>query len=289
MALLGLFLAITLVVKGKKRLITAKILEDRAAGTDFVYDLICSEFPKSCILKDAPVSCSEAGGVQITQAPDILYISRGGVMIISVVNGDGAFDNPKTGPWRFRYMGANNTPVTTSLANPFDTAIPAANILEGLLAGEKIYVDVHKIAVFSGCKVGMTTKYPEAMSVNDLITYLTEFDQRTVMNGPQFRLASEVITAFAQYNQHKALSTRRYTAPIVDTAKIEQPSDEVSVEPIAEETPTPVGEENYEVLNFEAILDQSANKDDNEAIELLREVQFELDKNPEPNDENEVE
>lgn len=213
LTILGLILATLLVVKGKKQLITAKILEDRTDTTDFVYDMICAEFPKACVLKDAPVSCADAGGVQITQAIDILYVSRGGVMIISVINGDGAFDNPKTGPWRHRYIGANEKTVTTSLPNPFDTTIPAANILEGLLAGEKIYLDVQKIAVFSGNKVGMTTHYPEAVSVSSLVTYLRAFDQRTLLNGPQFRLASEVITAFAQYNQHKAMSQRRFPTP----------------------------------------------------------------------------
>ncbi len=279
----GLILATILVIKGKKRLITAKIMEDRTASTDFVYDLICAEFPSACVLKDAPVSCASTDKVQITKSLDMLYISRGGVVIISVVNGEGAFDNPKTGPWRHRYLGSGDKPVTATIPNPFDATIPAANIIEGLLAGEKIFLDVQKIAVFSGTKVGMTTHYPEAINISSLLLYLREFDQRTVMNGPQFRLASEVLTAFAQFNQHKAMTSRKYNIPEQELPEVENEEAEILEAAIpADENSAPVAvtvdEESYEVLDFSQMMSISDSPSQSETVELLREVQGEIEK-----------
>ncbi len=255
-------------------MITAKILEDRTDSTDFVYDIICAEFPKSCVLKDAAVSCADAGGVQVTQSVDILYISRGGVMIISVVNGDGAFDNPKSGPWRYRYV-TNDKTVTTALPNPFDTMISSANLLEGLLASEKIYLDVQKVTVFSGNKVGMTTQYPEVLTVANLTAYLKAFDQRDVINGPQFRTASEVITAFAQYNQHKAMSQRRFpTSDFSEDSFVTDQDPEAALAfDIAES----------EMLNTDMDVDES-NASNDETMDLLREVEnaIEETQNEEP-------
>lgn len=266
LAILGLILATLVVMKGKKRLITAKVLENYQDNTDFVYDLMCAEFPDACILKDAPVAFGSSGGVHITQAPDIIYVSRGGVMVITVISGDGAYDNPKTGTWRYRYLGNGGKPVTVSLANPFDTMIPAANTLEGLLVGEKIYVDVQRLVVFSGSAIGMTVKYPEALAVKDLIDYLEAFNQKNTLNGPQFRNAAEVISAFTQYNQHKSLQAKHVS---VKVAEKEIPLEDTPVAPINDKAIEKAG-------NSEETVRISDEND--EAAALLREIQNELDK-----------
>lgn len=268
LAILGLILAIILVMKGKKQLITAKVLENGKEDTDYVYDLICAEFPGACILKEVPIASVGTGSIQITQTVDILYVSRGGIVIITVINGSGAYDNPKTGPWRYRYATANGKTVTVSLPNPFDATIPAANILEGLLAGEKIFLDVKRIAVFTGATLGMTTRYPEAMSVSDLIPYLTVLNQQSVMNGPQFRTASEVIPTFAGYNQQKILTSKygANTSIAREEPKTSEPSTSTE-DPLVTDlaiVPEPTSE---------ALLSQ-----DDETVKLLREVELEIDK-----------
>ena len=140
--IVGIALAVIVIVKATKLFISSYVWEKYNDDNVFPYDLLCAEFPDACILKDVPISSTEAKSVQISQSLDILYVSRGGVMIISVVNGTGAFDNPKTGTWRYRYPDSNGKPVTVNIPNPFDVTIPAANILESLLAGEKIYLDI---------------------------------------------------------------------------------------------------------------------------------------------------
>jgi len=267
LSICGLVFAIILVIKGKQKLITASVLADRRDDVGFVYDLLCAELPGACILKDAPVGSAGTGSVQISQTIDILYISKGGEIVISVVNGNGAYDNPKTGSWRHRYLGNNGKTVTVTLPNPFDSTVPAANLLEGLLIGEKIYVDVKRIAVFTGSKIGMTMRYPEAMSVDSLLTYLRNFNQNSTMNGPQFRTASEVITAFAQYNQHRIL-TSKYGNYSLDQDLTEQTSNDFEI--ITESTPHP-----SQTAKFHTA--EAVASDNEEAVRLLREIQSKID------------
>lgn len=255
-------------------MITAKVMESAKEDADYVYDLICAEFPDACILKNAPLASNETGGVQITQTVDILYISRGGIVVITVINGDGAYDNPKTGPWRYRYLASNGKMVTVSLPNPFDATLPAANILESLLAGEKIYLDIKRIAVFTASKLGMTTLYPEAMPLDDLIPYLHALNQQPVLNGPQFRTSAEIIPTYAGYTQQKIL-TSRYGARIPSEENIQNTEQPVSTEDelIKDLAVTP------EVTTEKILLN------DDETVKLLREVEQEIDKEETENNE----
>ena len=275
LAILGLISAIILIFKGKKLLITASVLEEKADSANFVYDYICAEFPKACILKDVPISSAGAGNVHVTQTLDMLYISGGGVVIISVITGSGAFDNPKTGTWRFRYPGNNGKPVTVNIPNPFDSTIPAANILEGMLAAEKIYLDVQRIAVFSGEKVAMTAKYKEAMTIDGLIQYLTNINSRMVMNGPQFRSASETVTAFAQYNQYKTINSRHFNSN--KSENIEKMSSKMEDKDLQ-----------AELSHTDFVRSQLENEDSashDETIQLLKEIQFQIDSEAENSDQ----
>lgn len=259
--IIGAVLAVILIIKATRLFITSHIWEKYNDNNIFVYDLLCAEFPDACILKDVPVSSTGAKNVQISQETDILYVSRGGVIIISVVNGTGAFDNPKTGGWRYRYPDSNGKAVTVNIPNPFDLTIPAANILEGLLAGEKIFLDVNRIVVFTGSKIGLTNKYPEALSVNELTAYIKAFDQRAILNGPQFRTAASTIIAFAEYNQHKNLSVRHgITKDNTAKADLENPEIDLISDALENNDPS---------TNSHA---------DDEAAALLREVQLEIDK-----------
>ena len=258
--IVGAALAVALIVKATRLFITSHVWEKYNDDCTFAYDLLCAEFPDACILKEVPITSTGAKKVQISQSLDILYVSRGGVVIISVVNGTGAFDNPKTGGWRYRYPDANGKPITVNIPNPFDVTIPAVNILEGLLAAEKIFLDVNRIVVFTGSKIGLTNKYPEAMSVNELTDYLKAFDQRAVMNGPQFRTASATITAFAEYNQYKNVSAKHNLS--IDSNQ--QDKDKASAKPTDGETVPSLSTVDY--------------PEDDEATELLREIQSEIDK-----------
>jgi len=270
--ILGMILTVLLIVKATKLFITSHVWEKYNDDSVFAYDLLCAEFPDACILKDVPVSSTGAKNVQISQSIDILYVSRGGVIIISVVNGTGAFDNPKTGTWRYRYPDANGKPVTLNIPNPFDVTIPAANILEGLLAGEKIFLDVNRVVVFTGSKIGLTNKYPEALSINELTAYIRAFDMRAVMNGPQFRSATTTITAFAQYNQHKNLTARHN----LGSQTVSKDFGETDSNPT-----------NADALNPELINKAATATDDNdEAAALLREIQIEIDKEIKPSENN---
>ena len=268
--ILGAALAIIVIIKATKLFITSHVWEKYNDNDVFAYDLLCAEFPDACILKDVPVTSVGAKNVQISQSLDILYVSRGGVLIISVVTGTGAFDNPKTGAWRYRYPDASGKPITVNIPNPFDMTIPAANILEGLLAGEKIFLDVNRIVVFTGKKIGLTNKYPEAVSVTELVDYIHAFDQRTVMNGPQFRTAATTITAFAEYNQHKNLSARHNIANEGNNPAVDK--DRGNEE-----------ESNYAPSKG---LESDLYEENDEAAALLKEIQDEIDKENESKNES---
>ena len=267
--ILGTVLAIVLISKATKLFITSRTWEKYRDNSSFVYDLLCAEFPNACILKDVPVSSTGTKGVQITQSIDILYVSRGGVLIISIVNGTGAFDNPKTGNWRYRYPDSNGKPITVNIPNPFDVTIPASNILEGLLAGEKIFLDVNRIAVFSGNKIGLTNKYAEAVHIDDLTSYIQSFDQHSILNGPQFRSAATAVTAFAQYNQYKNISAKH----------------NLKTESISSKSKNDTDAEITDTLDQIKISDNVSSEND-EAAMLLREIQNEIDKETNSKDDN---
>ena len=264
--IMGISLSIVVIVKATRLFISSYVWEKYNDDNVFPYDLLCAEFPDACILKDVPISSTETKSVQISQSLDILYVSRGGVIIISVVNGTGAFDNPKTGAWRYRYPNENGKPVTVNIPNPFDVTIAAANILEGLLAGEKIFLDVQRVVVFTGHKIGVTHKYPEALTVNELTSYINAFNQRAVMNGPQFRTAATTITAYAEYNQHKNLSAKYNRGTNIPA-------------------PTSINDKAEFTQNADDASSVSTDMDSDEATELLREIQSQIDKESQSNNQ----
>ena len=141
---------------------------------------------------------AEEGGLSC--ACDVVYVSRGGVLLLTVLPDTGNYDNPKIGPWRHRYINTRKEVVTLQKTNPFDTMAFFASVTEKLMMAENVLnPSVTRAVVFSADLVDFTTDYPECLTVGTLYDYVEAFNKRRHLNKEEYVKVCQALTACSDY------------------------------------------------------------------------------------------
>lgn len=192
--------------------------KDRSA--EHICDLLCERFPNATIYRNVYLLREEAAEQGLKCACDVVYISRGGVLLLTVFPDVGVYDNPKIGAWRYRYINTQKEVITLQKANPFDRMSFFASVVEKLLLSENLLNPaVSRAAIFSADLVDYTTEYPECLTVATLFDYIEAFNKRSHFTRSEYHKACEVIAACSEYLESrlpetvKTSETARETKP----------------------------------------------------------------------------
>lgn len=177
-----------------------KLREGKNRGAGHVCNLLAERFPEAAVFKNVYFLKDEATKENIKSACDVVYISKGGVLLLTVFSEIGTYDNPKIGAWRHRFINAQKETVTLQKSNPFDTMSFFATVAEKLMVSESVLnPSVTRAVVFSADLVDFTTDYPECLTIGTLFDYVEAFNRRKHFNEKEFARVSDAIRACSDY------------------------------------------------------------------------------------------
>ncbi|MBQ8214714.1 MAG: hypothetical protein IJX59_07920 [Clostridia bacterium] len=205
LCLVGIVLALLLCREIIRILTINKLREGKGRGPSHICDLLCERFPEATVYKNVRFLKEEAAKDGLKCACDVVYISKGGVLLLTVFPDVGTYDNPKIGPWRHRYINTKKETITLQKSNPFDTMAFFATVAEKLMISEEVLnPSVTRAVVFSADHVDFTTDYPECLTVATLFDYVEAFNRRKHFNSAEYAGVCQAISACADYLEEKA-------------------------------------------------------------------------------------
>ena len=204
LALVALVVAFFLVREIVKIFSINALRKKKERDADHICELLSTRFPDAAVYRNVYLLKEEATQQGLKCACDIVYISRGGVLLLTVFPDVGIYDNPKIGTWQYRYINTKKETITLQKVNPFDRMAFFSSVVEKLLLSENILNPaVNRAVVFSADLVDYTTDYPECLTVATLFDYVDAFNQRKRFNRSEYHRAREVITACSEYLEKK--------------------------------------------------------------------------------------
>lgn len=200
LCLVGLVLVLLLIREIIRILTINKIREGKNKGACYVCDLLSERFPEATVFKNVRFLKDEATSEGIKCVCDVVYISRGGVLLLTVLPDTGNYDNPKIGPWRHRYMNTAKEVVTLQKNNPFDAMSFFLAVAEKLMISEDVLnPSVTRAVVFTADLVDYTTEYSECLTLATLFDYVEAFNKRRHLNKEEYIKVCQAITACSDY------------------------------------------------------------------------------------------
>ena len=200
LALVAVLLFIPLIREIVRVLTINKLRRGKDRSAKHICDLLCERFPASTVYRDVYLLKDDATEEGLNNVCDVVYISRGGVLLLTVLPDLGVYDNPKIGPWRYRYVNTKKETVTIQMANPFENMAFFSSVVEKLLVNENVLnASVSRGVVFSADLVDYTRDYPECLTIGTLFEYIEAFDRRAHFNKKEYRQVCEAIAACSEY------------------------------------------------------------------------------------------
>lgn len=200
LALTALVLAFFLLREILKILTVDRTRREKDRSARHVCDLLSERFPEATVYSNVRLLKKEAAEHGLRCVCDAVYISRGGVLLLTVLPDVGIYDNPKVGPWRHRYVNAKKETITLQKPNPFDEMAFFGTVVEKLLLSENVLnPSVSRAVVFSANLVDYTTNYPECLTIATLFDYVDAFNRRVHFNRQEYGKAAEAISACSDY------------------------------------------------------------------------------------------
>ena len=200
LCLVGLVLTFFLIREIVRILSINKIREGKNKGASYVCDLLAERFPEATVYKNVRFLKEVAAEDGLRCVCDVVYISRGGLLLLTVLPETGIYDNPKIGPWRHRYLNTHKEVVTLQKNNPFDTMAFFATVAEKLMMEEDVLnPSVTRCVVFSADLVDFRTDYPECLTIGTLFDYVEAFNKRRHLNEAEYRKVCLSVAACSDY------------------------------------------------------------------------------------------
>ena len=177
-----------------------RLRKDKDRSAKHVCDLLCERFPKSTVYRNVYLLKDDASESGLNNICDVVYISRGGILLLTVLPDIGVYDNPKIGAWRYRFVNTQKETVTLQMANPFENMAFFASVVEKLLISENVMnASVSRAVIFTSDLVDYTKDYQECLTVGTLFDYIEGFDRHAHYNKSEYRKVCEVIAACSDY------------------------------------------------------------------------------------------
>ncbi|MBQ9467938.1 MAG: hypothetical protein IJU52_02915 [Clostridia bacterium] len=177
-----------------------RLRKEKGRSAEHICDLLSERFPRSTVNAQVYLLKDEALENGLGTTCDVVYISRGGVLLLTVLPDIGVYDNPKIGPWRYRYINTKKETVTLQMQNPFEIMAFYSSVVEKLLVSENVLnASVTRAVVFTADPVDFTKDYPECLTVGTLFDYIEAFDRRDHFTPKEYSKACEVIAACSAY------------------------------------------------------------------------------------------
>lgn len=200
LCLVGVGLALLLCREIIRILTINKLREGKGRGPSHVCDLLCERFPEATVYKNVRFLKEDAAKEGLKCACDVVYVSRGGVLLLTVFSDVGTYDNPKVGPWRHRYINTKKETITLQKPNPFDSMAFFSAVAEKLMVSEEVLnPSVTRAVVFSADLVDFTTDYPEILTIGTLFDYVEAFNRRKHFNSSEYAKVCQAISACSDY------------------------------------------------------------------------------------------
>ncbi len=204
-SMIAIVIATLLIKRSTKDLIHQKILNSEIPNVGLVYDVLANEFSHSCTLKNIylmnPKSASKSSSsTPVKPESDIVFVGKCGVLLITVINDKGEFDNPKTGPWHHRFKTPDGETRIVSKINPFDATIPQIRLVSELLADEGIYGKcIKRLVVLTQEKTRTVYTYPEVISINDLVDTVNKLNEKNIFSNAEIRTVTDLLSDYSEY------------------------------------------------------------------------------------------
>ncbi|MBP3320832.1 MAG: hypothetical protein J6M12_00610 [Clostridia bacterium] len=210
LCLVGVVLTLLLLREIIRILTINKIREGKGRGPSHICDLLCERFPQATVYKNVRFLKEDAAKDGLKCTCDVVYISRGGVLLLTVFPDVGTYDNPKISPWRHRYINTQKETITLQKTNPFDSMSFFSTVAEKLMVEESVLnPSVTRAVIFSADLVDFTTDYPECLTVGTLFDYIDAFNQRKHFNANEYAKVCQAISACSDFLEEKLPEEQR--------------------------------------------------------------------------------
>lgn len=141
---------------------------------------------------------SEYGAVK--RDSDIVLVSNGGLLLITVIGGRGKYYTPKAGPWKKEQTNSRGDRLSTMLNNPFEATALQVKAVENLLEGGNLSgVPIYRAVIFTSERAIFTEHYAEILTPYTLFDYVDSLNKRKALTSVDVRVISNLISQFAEY------------------------------------------------------------------------------------------
>ncbi len=198
----AVILGIYIIRRSTKTLIYNKLCETSNKGVGYIYDILSTEYSTAKVMKEALLIPDTASSKNpaLKATSDIIFVDKCGVLLITVLNEKGEFDNPKTGEWRYRFVDSEGTLQVKKILNPFDATIPQIRVISELLNNEGIYSKcIKRLVIYTQSKVRFTYNYAEIISVDNLLAVIDKMNSQNELTSSEARVARSAIYDYVSY------------------------------------------------------------------------------------------
>jgi len=201
-ALILSLLLVSALIKIRKQ---KKIFESKTRGVNFIFELLQAQYGQGKTFMRLPLlkntveyDQNEYGTVK--RDSDIVFVSNGGVLLITIINGRGSYHTPKSGPWKKDQTNARGDILSATLNNPFEATAMQVKAAENLLDGGGINnITVHRAVLFTSDYAVCTEMYAEILTPYNLFDYIDALNKRKLLTTVDVSAICNLISQFAEY------------------------------------------------------------------------------------------
>ncbi|MBQ0102441.1 MAG: NERD domain-containing protein [Firmicutes bacterium] len=174
-----------------KKKITA-LFAKKNRSESFVPSLIKAQMLRPVLIRNAVLPEPVGNGSFVNANADLIYISHGGIAVMSLIGIPGAVDNSGTGDWTIQ----NNTGVTT-IPNPLEANAHAVNAILQILKENSVFnVPIYNFAVFYGKKTVFRVKSNKLLTAKTLLPSLKDINRDKFLSNQDISDAYEAIGSY---------------------------------------------------------------------------------------------
>lgn len=197
-----IIIAIIVIKRATKNILLSKVEQGKTEGIDRICNLLCTEYSHKQVLRDLPLvkkDSVELADIEVKLSADVVFVGKCGVMLITIIDRGGEYDNPKTGEWKHRYKNSKGEIKIAKMTNPFDSTIPQLRYVSDLLTNDGINGKCVKRLVVMTEKVRTTYTYPEVLSIDELLDTIRMLSENNMLSPAEIRTAVDALYDYADY------------------------------------------------------------------------------------------
>lgn len=172
------------------RIAAGRILRESRNKKSFTFNYLYVRFSRSNVINDVKLLIRNKEG-QFLADMGLVFVNRGGVILIETVQGSGYIDITEGGPWN---RISNNKFYT--FADPFILCKNREKAMKSFLRHNGMdNIPVHSLVLFSGKRVKFSKKLRSLITAEELAPYLADINKDRFLSGKEIK---QVVKLFRQ-------------------------------------------------------------------------------------------